>query len=249
MVANLMMPISPIQTNLDVEVPTVFVIDPDPSTGKTVKELLTGARLKVQWHASGREFFAAYRPDQAGCLVLEQRIFDTSGLQIQRRLAEQHYCLPLVYVTSNIDVSTAVLLMRGGAVHVLEKPLRSMELLAAIQEALVLGDNRRRQEAEKKQVRDSIAQLTHKERQLVGMLASAKSTKTIALELSISSRAVELLRRGVMKKLGLDSSLELVRLAVLARHKFSRLFDADKAEMEDDGNVSISRRQAAWVGA
>jgi two-component system response regulator FixJ len=234
MIAHSTMLAAPVFEDLELEKSTVFVVDPDLSTGKTVKDLLEGSQLSVQTYASGREFFTAYVPGQAGCLVLEQRIFDTSGLQIQRRLTEQNQCLPMVYVTSGIDVSTAVVLMRGGAVHILEKPLRSIELLNAIHEALALGETQRRQEAEKRLVRESVAVLTRKERQLVGLLAAAKSTKAIATELSICARAVELRRRNIMEKLGLDSSLELMRFAVLARQKFSRLLDAPTHDGEED---------------
>jgi two-component system, LuxR family, response regulator FixJ len=233
MIAQMKMPAAPVAEDLEGVTPTVFVVDPDPSTGKIVTDLLEGSRIHVQAHGSGREFFSAYKPQHSGCLVLEQRILDTSGLQIQRRLAEQHQCLPMVYVTSGIDVSTAVVLMRGGAVHILEKPLRSIELLNAIQEALARDEGQRKEEAEKRHVRESVAVLTRKERQLVGLLAAAKSTKVIASELSICARAVELRRRNVMEKLGLHSSLELMRFAVLARQKFSRLLEAPLVNEEE----------------
>ena len=198
------------------EAPTVFVVDPDPVTRTMIKDLLQGSNWMVQGYTSGRDFFAAYAGDQPGCLVLEQRIFDISGLQIQRRLAEQNQRLPMVYVTSGLDVSTAVVLMRGGAIDILEKPLRSIELLGAIQEAVAMDENNRRQDAGKRRMRESIAALTRKERQLVGLIASAKSTKAMAADLNICPRAVELRRRGVMVKLGLQSSLELLRFSLLA---------------------------------
>jgi len=218
------LPIAPsaeIHDDVLTRLPTVFVIDPDPGTGKMVKDLLQGRRLTVRTYASGREFFAAYTGDQAGCLVLEQRIDDISGLEIQRLLAEQKRRLPTVYVSSGLDVSTAVALMRGGAVHVLEKPLRSIELFNAIEGALAKDRNERREEAKKRWVRESIAILTHKERQLVSLVASAKSTKVMASDLGICARAVELRRRCVMNKLGLNSSLELLRFAMLAGQECS----------------------------
>ena len=104
-----------IRDSVSAQTPTVFVIDPDPATGRMVKDLLQGCNVTVQVHALGREFVASYDGKQSGCLVLEQRIFDMSGFQIQQRLAEQNQRLPMVYVTSGLDVSTAVLLMRGGA--------------------------------------------------------------------------------------------------------------------------------------
>ena len=144
----------------------------------------------------------------------------------QRRLAEQNQRLPLVYVTSGIDISTAVALMRGGAIHVLEKPLRSIELLAAIQEALAIDKHQRRHETWKRRVKESIALLTRKERQLVGLVACAKSTQAIAAELSIGGRAVALRRRAVMDKLGLRSSHELLRFAILAWQDYSPYLDS-----------------------
>jgi FixJ family two-component response regulator len=205
--------------------PTVFVVDPDPTTGRTIRDLLHGQQLTVEEYSSGREFFAAFAGGQPGCLVLEQRLFDISGPQIQRRLVEQDQRLPVIYVTSGTDVSTAVVLMRGGAVHVLEKPLRSPDLLSAIQEAVALDQNQRAGEARRRRVRELIALLTQKERQLVSMVA-LKSTKAIAEELRICSRAVELRRRGAMKKLGLRSSLELQRFAILARQECGHCLDS-----------------------
>jgi len=204
------------------ESPTVFVVDPDPVTARMVEELFHGQKLAVQSYTSGREFFSAYNGVEPGCLVLEQRIFDISGFQIQRRLAEQNQRLPMVFVAAGLDVATAVVLMRGGAMHVLEKPVRSVELYNAIEEALAADLDMRRREAQELQVRESIALLTRKERQLVSLVASAKSTKAIATELKICSRAVELRRRAVMKKLGLKSSLELLKFAVLAWQEYGQ---------------------------
>ena len=190
-----------------------------------MRELLQGYPMTIEQYASGRDFFAGFSGDQPGCLVLEQRIFDISGLQIQRRLAERNLHLPMVYVTSGMDVSTAVALMRGGAVNVLEKPLRQKDLLDAIQEALAVDQSERRKEMGKRWLRESIALLTSKERQLVGLVASAKSIKTIAKELNICSCAVELRRRGVMDKLRLKSPLELQRFAILAWQECSQYLD------------------------
>lgn len=204
-----------VRENGDFRTPTVFVIDPDPATGTVVKNLFQGQELAVQTYVSGREFFAAYTGDRPGCLVLEQRIFDISGLQIQQRLARQNQRLPMIYVAAHMDVSTAVILMRGGAIHVLEKPLRTVELLAAIQEAVALDQNERRQMMGQRRLDEAIAMLTNKERQMLRLFALAKSTKAIAAELQICSRAVELRRRSIMDKLGLKSSLELLRFAML----------------------------------
>ena len=113
---------------------------------RSSRSLLQGYRMTVEVYSSGREFFAAFSGDDPGCLVLEQRICDISGLQIQRRLAERNQRLPMIYVVAaGLDVPTAVALMRGGAIHVLEKPLRQNTLVLhdAIQEALNIDQKRR----------------------------------------------------------------------------------------------------------
>ncbi len=111
------------------DIPTLYVIDPDAATGDFVKDLVGGHDIEVQSHRTARAFFSAFEGDSPGCIVLETRILDASGFQIQRRLMERNQRLPMVFVTSAIDVSTAVALMRDGAVNVIEKPLRSVELL------------------------------------------------------------------------------------------------------------------------
>jgi FixJ family two-component response regulator len=224
---------APDPNDSDLDTPTVFVVDPDPTTGDIVNGILKGYPFDVQTYATGREFFAAYDGRQAGCLILENRIADTGGLQIQRRLTEQNQRLPMIYVASSIDVATAVGLMRGGAVHILEKPVRSIELFGVIQEALASDRKLRRQEAEKKQIRIVIAALTHKERQLVRLIATTTSNKVLAEELSVCARAVELRRRGIMEKLGYESSLELVRFALLARDEIDQLLNAGGSDRDD----------------
>ena len=215
------------------EIPTVFVVDPDPSTGQLVSNLVDGYRVKVQSHSSGRDFFAAYNRDMAGCIVMELRIFDTSGRQIQRKLTEQNLKLPVVFVTSGLDVATAVVLMREGAVHVIEKPLRYFDLLSAIEEALDIGLKQRRQAAADQKVRESICMLTCKERHFISLLAEVPSMKAIASRLAISPRAVEIRRRNVMNKLGFGSSMELLRFAVLARRSFKWLLNPLPVEAVD----------------
>jgi two-component system, LuxR family, response regulator FixJ len=201
------------------EVPTVFVVDPDPSTGQTTRELLDGSGMGCELYRSGREFLTAYRDDRPGCLVLEQRIPDMSGLQLQHRLAASGAVLPLVFVTASPDVSTAVEIMRGGAVHVLEKPIRSIELLEAIQEAIALDRSRRLAKNHQTRLKNLTDALTRNERQVLELIAAGRSVKAIAAELELCVRAVELRRKSLMKKLEVESSLELMRFSVIAQRK------------------------------
>lgn len=179
------------------DVPTVFVVDPDAATSKITSEILDGLDVACKAFRTAREFLSAYHDGQSGCLVLEQRIPDMSGLQLQHRLSALGGVPPLVFVVANPDVSTAVELMRGGAVHVLEKPLRAVELLEAIQEALLVNQNRRQAESEVRRLESLTATLSRKELEVLELTATGKSAKAIAAALALSVRAVELRRKNL----------------------------------------------------
>jgi two-component system, LuxR family, response regulator FixJ len=203
------------------DVATVFVIDPDPATGAMATDLLSGSELHCEVYSTCRDFLATHNASRPGCVVLEQRIPDMSGLQLQRRLRlNGSRQLPLVFVLGDPAVATAVELMRGGAIHVLEKPLRPVELLTAIQEALDFDRDRRHVSRNDEQVKDLIAALTRKEREVLELIAVGKSVKAMAAQLELSVRAIEQRRQGLMAKLRLGSALELMRFSVNAQRVF-----------------------------
>lgn len=201
--------------------PRVFVVDPDPSTAIIIKETLEGSNLQYEVFSSGRDFLAGYHDSQPGCLVLELRIPEMSGLQLQNRLSARGSGLPLVFLTADTDVSTAVELMRGGAVHVIEKPARPIELLSAIQEAVDLDQDRRNVKQHRTRLLDVTAALTSKERQVLELIGRGKSIKAIAAELELSVRAIELRRHSLMNKLRAASSSELMRFSVMLQRELS----------------------------
>jgi two-component system, LuxR family, response regulator FixJ len=205
--------------NDDHDTATVFVVDPDPKTGPAIQEVLNGSSVSCEVFRSGRDFFAAFSTTEPGCVVLEQRMPDMSGLQVQRRLSASGCSIPLVFLTTCADVSTAVELMRGGAVHVLEKPSRPIELLTAIQEGLALDRERRQIKQQQTTRNDLIAALTRKEREIFELIGRGRSVKAMASELDLSARAVEMRRHNLMKKLGVGSSLDLMRFAVSAQNE------------------------------
>jgi FixJ family two-component response regulator len=202
---------------LDSAAPTVFIVDPDPATSKLVTDVLEGAHLRCELFRSGREFLASYDESRPGCLVLEQRISDMSGLQLQHRLAARGSILPLVFLLANANVATAVELMRGGAVHVLEKPARALDLLNAIHEAVAVDRQRRVTKQHQTKMLGSMAALTRKEHQVLELIAKGSSTRAIAMELNLSVRAIELRRKRLMEKLDLQTSQELMRFSVLSQ--------------------------------
>ena len=198
------------------ESPTVFIIDPDESTRGAVGATASTMNLRHRGFASGYEFFGALTRSEPGCLVLEVKVADMSGLQIQRRLARLGATLPLIFLTSENDVSLAVELLRGGAVHYLQKPMRPLELMNALQEALALDRARRKSQQRRQRLMERLALLTLKQREVLRMIAEGKTTRTMAAALGVSPRTIELRRSSLIKKLGLKTPASLLRFALVA---------------------------------
>jgi FixJ family two-component response regulator len=195
--------------------PTVFVVDPDGRTREAVCDLADMMNLRREAYPSGREFLDAYAPSRPGCVVLEVRIPGINGLEIQERLNAQGATSPVVFLTAQAGVSLAVRAMRAGAVHFLEKPFREPELWDAIQEAIRLDTRRRSAQAERNRLEGHLEQLTSTERELLAVIAEGKPKKTTASSLRVSVRTIELRQKRLMEKLGFDSSMELLRFALL----------------------------------
>jgi len=198
---------------------TVYVIDPDSQVRAAVRDVAGSVNLQCSGFGTGREFFAEYTDSQPGCLVLEVRIPDMSGYQIQRRLAAGRAPLPLVFLSSAADVSLAVELLRGGAVHYLQKPMRPAELLKAIHEALAIDRARREGARRRRAIVEAIAVLSSKERDVLRLIGEGLSNREIAADLHVGLRTVELRRASLIKKLSLKSPLELLHFALLAHDK------------------------------
>src|SRR6188508_2401828 len=124
---------------------TVFVVDDDPALLRLIRKLLESSGRKVETFASGGEFLETYKPDRAGCLVLDVRMPGMSGLALQERLANDQIALPILIITGCGDVPVAVQAMRQGAFDFIEKPFSGQMLIDRIEAALVEDSNRRRE--------------------------------------------------------------------------------------------------------
>lgn len=210
---------------MDAESAIVNVIDPDVQAQTAVSDLAASMNLQCRAYGTGQEFFAEYTDSQPGCLVLEVRIPDMGGYQIQRRLAANHAMVPLIFLSSSADVSLAVELLRGGAVHYLQKPMRPLDLINAIHEALAIDRSRRETCRQRRAILESIAVLSSKERDVLRLIADGRPNQQIAAELRLGLRTVELRRASLMKKLSLKSPLELLHFALLAQRDGSRYLE------------------------
>ena len=167
--------------------------------------------------ALAEDFLRIRHPDRAGCAILDVRIPDLSGLQLQQQLAEQTPGMPIIFHSAHVNVSLVVRAIQSGAVNFLQKPADEQDLWDAIQHALQIDRERRRaQAAEAGRFQQKLEQLTEKEIEVLELLSTDKSTRAIARELQISVRTVEFRRARMLKRLGFTTPLQLSHFAIRA---------------------------------
>ncbi len=195
---------------------TIFVVDDDEAVRDSLRALLGSAGLTVEAYASGREFLEGYAPHRRGCLLLDVRLPDMSGLELQRTLAAQGVGLAVIMITGHGDVPMAVNAMKAGAVDFIEKPYRDDTILGCIERARDLDQSARARDGSTTDTAARIALLTAREREVLDHLIIGRPNKVIAHELGISARTVEVHRARVMEKMQADSLSHLVRMALAA---------------------------------
>jgi two-component system, LuxR family, response regulator FixJ len=193
----------------------VHIVDDDPAVRRTLERLLDGMGLQTRSYDSPSAFLDIASSLSAGCLVLDIRMPGMDGLELQARLLQLENPLPVIVVTGQGDVRSAVRAMKAGAVDYIEKPYSDEDLLAAINTALSSAAwDRRDREAMKAAQR--IAALSRREREVLDALVEGRPNKVIAYDLGISVRTVEVHRARMMERLGVRQLAEAVRVAVIA---------------------------------
>lgn len=193
--------------------PCVFIVDDDEPVRDSLSLLIRSVGYEVAAFSSAIDFLDAY-DDRPGCLVLDVRMPQMSGLDLQEELIERRAILPIIFMTGHGDVPMAVQAMRGGAVDFLQKPLRDQDLLDRINEALRMDARNRELLAQKQETARRLQQLTAREREVMALVAAGKANKVIAYELDVSQRTVEIHRARVMEKMRATSLAHLVRMVV-----------------------------------
>jgi FixJ family two-component response regulator len=191
----------------------VFVVDDDASVREALQRLVRSAGLRVEAFASAEEFLNRRRADVPSCLVLDVRLPDLSGLDLQRRMVDANNEMPIVFITGHGDIPTTVRAMKAGAVEFLTKPLVEGDVLESIRHAIARDRAGRAHHAETADVRARFASLTPREEEVMGWVVSGLLNKQIAGELGISEETVKVHRGHMMRKMGVDSVAELVRMS------------------------------------
>jgi len=215
---------------------TVFVVDDDEPSRKSVAALVRSMGVAVRDFASAEEFLAALEPDWRGCVVTDVRMVGLSGLELQQELRRRGAALPVIVMTAYPRTATTVQAMRAGAVTVLDKPYAEDDLWDAIRKALATAQETQRRLARRAELEARLARLTPDERAVMDLLVAGWANKQIAARRDIGLRTVEARRHQVHVKMGAGSLAELVRLAVEAGWTQSADHPPPSPWRSDDGS-------------
>jgi two-component system response regulator FixJ len=195
----------------------VHLIDDDDAVRQALAFLLTASGFAVRVYESADVFLAVIATVQPGCVVTDVRMAGIDGLEMQRQLKIRRPGIPVIVMTGHGDVPLAVEAMKAGAIDFLEKPFDDEALLSAICKALDRHAKNARRDEEAAAVRAKLESLSAREREVLDGLVEGKPNKTIAYDLKISARTVEVHRANLMTKMGASSLSELVRMVFVVR--------------------------------
>lgn len=190
---------------------TIHVVDDDEAMRDSMTWLLEGEGYQVACFDSAEAFLKAYRSDMHGCLVLDVRMPEMSGLELQEKLDSMGSQLPVIFVTGHGDVPMAVSALQRGACDFIEKPFHNEDLLSRIVRALGVDRELTARRQRDGAISSRLDQLTQREREVMDLVVAGKLNKQIADELNISMKTVEAHRARVMEKMGVRTLAELVK--------------------------------------
>jgi FixJ family two-component response regulator len=200
-------------SSLSQATPTVFVVDDDVSVRESLELLIRCAGWQPVLFASAQEFLARPRVLAPSCLVLDMRLPDLTGLDLQKCVSADRVDMPIIFITGYGDVPTTVKAMKAGAVEFLTKPFCEEVLLNAIRNAIVRSCAALDQEIKTRELRNSYASLSPRERQVMALVVRGRLNKQIGGELGISEITVKAHRGRVMSKMNAGSLADLVNMA------------------------------------
>lgn len=198
--------------------PTVFIIDDDPSALRGVTRMVSAAGYNAEPYSSAQDYLDSNRWTDPGCIILDVRMPDMTGPQLQEKLysIDSEFHLPIIFLSAHGDIPTTVKAMKLGAVDFLTKPASIEKITEAIEISLKKDSVNRNFKAKSSEINERIESLTNRELEVMKYVITGILNKQIAAELEISEETVKIHRGRVMQKLGIVSIVELVRLCEVA---------------------------------
>ncbi|MES2536529.1 MAG: response regulator [Pseudomonadota bacterium] len=198
--------------------PVVFLVDDDSAVRDSLSLLIHSIGLKVAAFERPQQFLDQYHPQQVGCLLLDIRMPNVSGLTFQEALNDIGFSIPIIFITGHGDVAQCSRAFRAGAADFLTKPIDEHELIESVQKAIATSVARQAASESNAAERKKLALLTPREREVLAMVADGMSSKMIARALDLSLRTVESYRAKVFEKLEVNSLAECVKIQLAARN-------------------------------
>ena len=194
----------------------VYIVDDDDAVRDSLSVLLGAIGHRVRTFGLAKEFLDAAPTLPVGCLIADIRMPEMDGLELQRALSDQALYFPMIVITGHGDVPLAVRAMKAGALDFIEKPFTTPTILASVEAALSRLQSAALRDPVARAAVAKLELLSPREREVLEGLLAGLPNKTIAYDLAISPRTVEIHRARVMDKMGARSLSELIRLALAA---------------------------------
>lgn len=198
--------------------PKVHIIDDDVDMRHAIAMLVRSVGLPSAIYSSARDFLERCPLSASGCLIVDVRMPEMSGLELQLRLRERGFNLQTIIMTGYGDIAMAVRAMRAGAIDFIEKPFNDQLLLDRVQEAISVSERAQDADEERCRIVGKLAHLTPRESEVMFMIVAGQLNKLIADRLGLSTRTVEIHRARIMEKMAAKSLPELVRMVLLIEH-------------------------------
>jgi FixJ family two-component response regulator len=213
----------------------VVLVESDGRSQGLLANALSMSNIALVCHTSSQAALENCRPDLPGCFVLDLRMRDMNGLELQRRLAAKGCLQPFITISDRGDIRLAVEAMHQGAFDCLEPSVGRQQLLDRIKLAISRDVELREVHAEHVRLRRRVELLTPRERQILDLVASGKITKQISRHLTISPKTVDVHRSNIMRKIEVDSTSELIHF--LVRYSLLEAFKPQRARADRVGRV------------
>lgn len=196
--------------------PTVFIVDDDSAVRDALVELIQSMDMKAHAYHSVNAFLKDYSPSKRGCLVLDVRLPQHSGIELQQHLNRHKITIPIIFVSGHSTVSIAVQTLKAGAIDFIEKPFNDQDLLDSIQRAMKIDKKSRNEQRWREKTSAYLNCLSKREKEVLRFLIQGKANKTIAHEMTLSIKTVETHRAHIMQKLEINSMAGMVWMALIS---------------------------------
>jgi FixJ family two-component response regulator len=196
--------------------PTVFIVDDDPAVRDSLALLIMAQGMRTVTFANAMEFLEGYTEGEVGCLVLDIRMPQITGLALQEKLVERGLSIPIVFITGHGDIEQCRRAFQSGAIDFLTKPIDQNRLIDSLRKGIRMSIDQLQQDEETQEVMMQLDRISGREREVLELVADGLSSKEIARQLDLSPRTIEVHRANLFSKLGVDSLADLIRFYLKA---------------------------------